>query len=136
MQFSETIKINARPDQIFPFYANVSSWSTWDPDVKSASGSFRTGASGKLKPTKGPEATIFFTEISENKSFTTTSKLPLCTMSIEHTLIADHAATEVTHNVVFSGLLSPIFGRLIGSGIKKGLPETLRGLKRMVESTI
>ena len=36
--------------------------------------------------------------------------------------------------VSFTGFLAPIFGRLIGSGIKKGLPNTLNGLKVAVES--
>ena len=136
MQFEERIIINAAPEEIFPFYENVSEWSSWDPDVISSSidGDFVRGAKGKLKPAKGPEAAIEFTEVTKNKSFTTISKLPLCTMSFEHKLIPDNEATEVVHKVHFEGLLSPIFGKLIGAGIKKGLPSTLKGLKNIVES--
>ena len=136
MQIEERIEINATPEQIFTFYENVSEWSSWDPDVQSSSidGEFKTGAKGRLKPAKGPEAKIEFTEVTKNKSFTTISKLPLCTMSCEHELVSTSEGTEVAHKVVFSGLLSPLFGRLIGNGIKQGLPATMQGLRNAVES--
>jgi carbon monoxide dehydrogenase subunit G len=136
MQIEEKIRIQATPEQIFPFYENVSTWSSWDPDVQSSSidGDFITGAKGRLKPVKGPETKIEFTEITKNQSFTTISKLPLCTMSFVHELVPSGEATEVAHKVVFSGLLSPLFGRLIGTGIRKGLPATMQGLRNAVES--
>ena len=136
MQFEERITINATPEKIYPFYENVSEWSSWDPDVVSSSidGEFVRGAKGKLKPTKGPEARIEFTEVTKNRSFTTISKLPFCIMAFEHRLIPCNGKTEVVHKVSFEGLLSPVFRKLIGSGIKKGLPNTLKGLKDIVES--
>lgn len=136
MQIAEKIEIKATPEQIFPFYENVSEWPSWDPDVQSSSidGEFKTGVKGRLKPTKGPEAKIEFTEVTRNKSFTTISKLPLCTMSFVHELLPVNEGTEVTHIVVISGFLSPLFSRLIGSGIKNGLLGTMQGLKNAVES--
>ncbi|MCA9732860.1 SRPBCC family protein [candidate division KSB1 bacterium] len=136
MQIEETIKIKATPEQIFAFYKNVSEWSSWDPDVQSSSidGDFREGTKGKLKPSKGPETKIEFTEVTRNKSFTTSSKLPFCTMRFVHELVPTNEGTEVIHTVTFSGMLSPLFNRLIGSGIKKGLPKTMQGLKNAVES--
>jgi len=132
----EKIRIQATPEQIFHFYEDVSRWSSWDPDVQSSSidGDFITGAKGRLKPAKGPDAKIEFTEITKNQSFTTISKLPLCTMRFVHELLPSGEATEVVHKVVFSGLLSPLFGRLIGTGIRKGLPATMQGLRNAVES--
>jgi hypothetical protein len=136
MQIEESVTIKATPEQIFPYYEKVSGWSSWDPDVQSSSidGEFKTGAKGRLKPTKGPAAKIEFTEITKNKSFTTMSKLPLCTMRFVHELVPSGEGTEVTHTVTFSGLFSPLFSRLIGTGIKNGLPATMQGLKNAVES--
>ncbi|MFT2112460.1 SRPBCC family protein [Marinomonas sp. 2405UD68-3] len=136
MQIEEKIRIKATPEQIFPFYENVSEWSSWDPDVQSSSieGEFKAEAKGRLKPAKGPAAKIEFSEVTKNKSFTTISKLPLCTMSFVHKLVPSSEGTEVTHKVIFSGLLSPLFGRLIGTGIRKGLPATMQGLRNAVES--
>jgi carbon monoxide dehydrogenase subunit G len=136
MQIEEKIRIKATPEQIFPFYENVSEWASWDPDVQSSAidGEFMAGAKGKLKPINGPKAKIKFTEVTKNKSFTVISKLPLCTMSFEHELAPSSEGTEVTHKVIFSGLFSPLFSRLIGAGIRKGLPTTMQGLKNAVES--
>jgi hypothetical protein len=65
--------------------------------------------------------------------FTVESKLPLCTMRFEHELSVVENQIEALNRVSFVGFLSPLFGRLIGGQIKKGLPRTLEGLKRAAE---
>lgn len=87
-----------------------------------------------LEPSKGPKAKITFSEVVPNRSFTVNSKLPLCVMRFEHELSGSSGQTKVVHRVVFVGLLAPLFGRLIGSQIRKGLPNTLQGLKRVSEA--
>lgn len=136
MQFEEQILISAPVERIFAIYANVSGWSSWDPDVKTSSieGAFVSGAYGTLEPSKGPKARIAFTKVMPNRSFTVKSKLPLCVMCFEHELSDHSGKTKIVHRVVFDGLLSPLFGRLIGSQIRKGLPSTLQGLKRVAEN--
>jgi len=136
MEFEHKISINASAANIFAIYENVDAWSSWDPDVKSASidGLFEAGAMGKLKPINGPESKILLTEVVKDKLFTVTSRLPLCKMTFEHVLEPNGKDTAVLHKVSFTGLLSPIFGRLIGTGISKGLPYTLRELKLAAES--
>jgi Polyketide cyclase / dehydrase and lipid transport len=137
MQFEEKVDITASAEKIFAFYADVSSWASWDPDVKEASieGSFTSGSTGSLLPPNAPKAKIYFIEVILNQSFTVESRLPLCVMRFEHELseIPDTDQTRALHRVNFSGLLSPLFGRLIGSQIQKGLPHTLQGLKLAVE---
>jgi hypothetical protein len=68
-----------------------------------------------------------------NRLFTVESKLPLCTMRFEHELSPVGNQIQALHRVSFVGFLSPLFGRLIGSQIQKGLPRTLEGLKRAAE---
>ncbi|MDP5056165.1 MAG: SRPBCC family protein [Marinomonas hwangdonensis] len=135
MQFEEQIIISAPVEKVFALYANVKGWSSWDPDVKASSieGAFVSGANGTLEPSKGPKAKIAFTEVVPNRSFTVKSKLPLCVMSFEHELSENSEKTKAVHRVTFDGLLSPLFGRLIGSQISKGLPNTLQGLKHAAE---
>ena len=135
MQFEERIIINAAADKLFSLYANVPGWSSWDPDVKSSSinGQFSPGATGTLQPSSGPKAKITFTEVLPNRSFTVESKLPLCVMRFEHELAPLGNQVQVLHRVSFVGILAPLFGRLIGSQIRKGLPHTLEGLKRAAE---
>ena len=135
MQFEEQIVIAAPPEKVFALYENVTAWSSWDPDVKTSSieGSFSSGASGSIKPSSGPKARIKFTEIMPNRSFTVETKLPLCIMRFEHELTLLASGTNAKHRVTFQGLLSPFFGRVIGSKIRKGLPITLQGLKHAAE---
>jgi hypothetical protein len=135
MKFEECVAIKAPIAKVFAMYADVASWKIWDPDVRSSTieGPFVSGALGTLEPTKGPKAKIVFKKVVPNSSFTVENKLPLCVMRFEHELSEVNGQTLTVHRVIFDGLLSPVFGRLIGRQIQKGLPHTLEGLKRAVE---
>lgn len=135
MQFEEKIYIDAPVEKIFALYSDVKNWSTWDPDVKTASieGAFVSGATGYLEPSNGPKAKIFFIHIVPNNSFVVESKLPLCVMRFEHELLSESGRTKVIHRIIFKGVFSIFFSHIIGSQIRKGLPMTLRGLKIAAE---
>jgi hypothetical protein len=135
MQFEEKTLISAPIEKVFSLYANVSGWSSWDPDIKSSSidGPFSSGATGTLQPSSGPKSRIIFTAVVPNRSFTVESKLPLCLMRFEHELLTINSQTQALHRVSFVGLLAPLFGLLIGFQIRKGLPHSLSGLKRAAE---
>ena len=137
MQFEETVDIAAPAEKIFALYADVGAWASWDPDVKESSieGAFVSGSAGTLLPAKGPRAKILFTDVTYNRSFAVESKLPLCVMRFDHEVseMPGGSKTRVVHRVSFNGFLSPLFGRVIGSQIQKGLPHTLQGLKRAAE---
>ncbi len=137
MQFEASTQISAPSAAVFLLYADVSGWPTWDPDVKTASvaGPFVSGAKGMNVPNGGPKSEIVFTEVVKNKKFTAQCKLPLCTMRFEHELTETKGSgTEATHRVIFHGFSAPLFGRLIGSGMRKTLPNALAGLKRAAEA--
>lgn len=135
MQFETSTTIAASADTIFALYADVSNWPTWDPDAKAAAieGAFVSGAKGVITPNGGPKSTIYFTEVIRNRSFTVDCKLPLCQMRFEHELSAQGEGTRATHRVIFSGALAFFFGRVIGNGMKKSLPQALEGLKAAAE---
>lgn len=136
MQFESHIQINAPAEAVFALYANVSQWPAWDTDVKSASiqGAFVSGARGVIEPKGGPKSDIVFSQVVTDKSFTVGCKLPLCNMRFEHELTPNNEGTRATHRVVFEGLLAPLFGRLIGSGMRKTLPGVMQTLKSVAES--
>jgi hypothetical protein len=54
-------------------------------------------------------------------------------MTFEHELFPAEDSTRVVHKVSFSGPLSFLFYRMVGSQIRKGLPGTLRGPKQAAE---
>lgn len=135
MPFEERIDVSAPRQLIFAIYADVGSWATWDPDVRSSAitGAFVSGSTGTLKPSGGPEARITLTEVVADRSFTVESRLPFCVMRFEHELSDSVTGTIAIHRVSFSGPLAPVFARLIGSRIHKGLARTMAGLKRAAE---
>jgi hypothetical protein len=137
MQIEASIQINGPAATIFALYENVAQWPVWDTDVKSASiqGAFASGARGVIVPNGGPKSDILFSEVIRNKSFTAECKLPLCMMRFEHELEASAGGTRATHRVVFEGLLAPLFGRLIGSGMRKSLPKVMESLKAAAEKS-
>jgi hypothetical protein len=135
MELSEEIDIQASPETIFALYANVSEWPKWDPEVKAASieGAFVSGAKGVVHPHGGPKSTVLFTSVVPNRSYHAECKLPLCKMRFEQLLTPTDAGTKAKHTVVFEGLLAPLFGRLIGRGMKKTLPSAMLSLKNYAE---
>jgi hypothetical protein len=136
MQFESSIQINAPETTVFALYADVANWHTWDPEVKSASlqGEFVSGVQGTIVPNGGPKSTILFSEVKSPSRFVASCKLPLCVMRFENELKAHNGGTLATHRVFFEGLLAPLFGRLIGSGMRKTMPLALAGLKKAAEA--
>ncbi len=132
MQVEAKTVVPTGPEPIFRLYSNVSSWQSWDPDTKEAtlSGPFQVGTKGRLVPTKGNAVPMEVTAVETNRSFTVVSKIPLFKMVFEHELRPVPAGTEVTHRVTFSGLLSPVLGRLLASQLRIGLPRTLQSLSK------
>jgi hypothetical protein len=142
MKIEASATIKAPVQAVFALYADVPAWPVWDLDVKSASidGAFVSGARGVIVPKGGPKSELLFTDVVTNKRFTAQCKLPLCVMRFEHELEALNSGkgseTRATHRVVFEGLLAPIFGRLIGSGMRKTLPNVMLSLKAVAEKSI
>ncbi len=135
MQFEEEIIIKATPEAIFSFYEDLSGWSSWDPNTKSAQleGPFCTGSCGIIRPQFGPAWKLYFTEVTPPRSFTAEIRLPMFIIRFDHELFSCSSGTRTLYRIVFSGLLSPVLGRIVGYMIRKGMPKTLQGLKRAVE---
>ena len=136
MKFEHSIKIFADQATVFAAFKDVSSWSQWDPETEAASmdGAFSVGTRGKIKPKGAPESKILLTEVTQNQSFTVECSLPLCKMHFIHLMQPIVDGTELINQLEFTGLLGPVFGRLFGKGIDKGIPESLKGLKHHIES--
>ncbi len=129
--------MNCPPQTVFAAYSDVLSWPKWDSEVVDAqlSSGLTLGAAGYLKPKGGPKTTIKVVEVTQCRSFTIQSRLPLCIMQFGHEVIAVNGGTDVTHWVRFSGPLAFLFRRIIGAGINRTLPDTLKGLKRFCETS-
>jgi len=136
MNFEHKISIDSDPATVYSVYKDVSGWSQWDVELVSSSleSDFAVGTIGKLKPKGGPESKILLTEVTDNQSFTVECGLPLCKMHFVHELKPIDTGTEVVNQLNFSGLLGPVFGRLMGKSISKTIPTSLAGLKEFIEN--
>lgn len=136
MSIQHSIHISRPIADVFAIYKDVSSWSEWDPDIEAVGldGPFEAGSSGWLKPVGAPRTKTLMSDVSEPNSFTVQASLPLCTMTFMHELHEESGGTSATHSVIFSGLLAPIFSRLIGPKIRHGIAATMSGLKTYAES--
>jgi hypothetical protein len=138
MQVEHSVLVDTAPERLFALYADVAYWNRWDPDTKASSihGSFQTGTTGSLTPARGNTVSMLLTSVVPNRSFTVEVKVPLFRMVFEHELQPVQEATKVIHRVTFSGALSFLLGRVIGSQLNRGLPVTLAKLKAAAEATI
>ena len=136
MAINESISITASADAIFSVYEDVANWPKWDKEVISSmlNGPFEVGTTGEIVPNGEPRSAITLTEATKDKSFTVECKLPLCKMHFIHELTEVDDATTVVNKAVFTGLLAPLFKRLIEPKLKGGISSSLENLKRYIES--
>lgn len=136
MSIESSVKIARSAQHIFTIYKDVDSWAKWDPDVEAVGmdGEFAQGTSGWLKPVGAPKTITTMAQVNEPFAFIVEAKLPLCILRFEHELASQGNDTLATHRVLFTGLLAPVFSRLIGGKIRKGIGGTMQGLKQYAES--
>jgi uncharacterized protein YndB with AHSA1/START domain len=128
----------ATPEQVWAVWADVAGWSQWDHAVESAEldGPFEQGTRGVLKPTGGPKTRFTMTEATPNRSFTDRAGLPLGSLEFIHSLTPTVNGTIIVHRVCMRGPLTPVFRRLIGSNIERGLPSAVTALARLAEGAL
>ena len=132
----QSIDIAASPERVFGLWADPSGWPRWDPDIEAASleGAFAAGGIGTIKPRGAPRTRIALRKVEPPRAFTAVARLPLCRMVFEHALEPSASGCRVTHAVRFEGALAPLFRRLIGGTVRRGLPGTMAGLKAAAEA--
>jgi uncharacterized protein YndB with AHSA1/START domain len=125
----------AAPERVWALWSNVGGWPAWDEGVERASldGPFASGVRGRLKPAGGPAVTFELTDVRAPERFADETRLPLARMRFEHTAVHEGDRTRVTHRVTISGPATPLFARVIGRGLARDLPRTVRTLAGMAE---
>jgi Polyketide cyclase / dehydrase and lipid transport len=134
-QATASATTTAEPEQIWALWSDVSSWNGWDHEVVSSSldGAFVLGTTGTLKPRGGPATRFVITDVRPMISFSDRSRLPLATIDFHHRLSVADGITTIEHSVVMNGPLTPVFRRLIGTKIAKGLPTAVAALAALAE---
>ena len=130
-----SIKTKAKPEAIWALWSKIETWPTWDHGIEGGQvdGPFISGSRGWLKPKGGPRVKFLLIDVQENKRFHDRSFLPLTHLDFIHTIETDGEFTVVTHQVEMKGLLTFIFSRVIGTGIKKDMPTAMLKLSEIAE---
>lgn len=130
-----SLRSNASKAQIWNLWTDVSNWNVWDDQVVSSSlnGPFTTGQKGELVPKGGPKSIFELSEVSPQKSFTTSTKLPLGKMDFIHTMKEVEGEILLAHKVEIKGPLTFLFSRVIGNNIVKELPIALDNLSALAQ---
>ncbi|MGQ0837251.1 SRPBCC family protein [Actinokineospora sp.] len=135
--FEHTETTSASPAQLWARYAEPATWPEWDHETATVTvdGPMAVGTRGTLKPVRGPATPFVFTEVTPAVGFTDVSRLPLARLTFSHVIEPTEAGSRFTHRVAISGLLGPVFARVIGRTIAAGLPTVMRELARLAENT-
>jgi hypothetical protein len=130
-----SIKTKAAPEAIWALWSDIKTWNTWDHGIENGEieGAFTEGAKGWLKPKGGPRVNFKILRAETNKVFHDRSSLPLTSLDFIHTLSREGDYTIVTQRVEMTGVLTFIFAKVIGSGIKKDMPLAMAKLVEIAE---
>lgn len=128
-------KTTATKEQIWKLWLDVQNWNDWDQEVESSKlfGQFQIGTIGTLKSLNGPKSKFLITELTNLKSFTSRSFLPLCKMDFIHTMTETQKGLIITHKIVMIGFMTFLFSKVIGNKIKIGLPIAVERLIQLAE---
>ena len=137
--YSETVPTTATREQIWDMWRDAETWPAWDSELDwvNLGGEFAKGTKGRMKPSRGPEIDFVLDEVIPNQSFSNKAQLPLTTMMFRHEYLSpsDTGQTaQARHSVTMTGMLAPLFGRVIGSTFRTHLRAAMLELVRRASS--
>ena len=121
---------------VWALWADVGSWQEWDEGIEwcRVDGPFAAGSTGMLKPRGGPRVRFTLLEVQPGRGFRDRSHLPLASLDFTHTVELAEGGVRITHRVEATGPLGWLFGRMMGAGLRAGLPATVRALAARAEA--
>ena len=120
MEFSFKIKINAKKEKVWEYYADINKWYIWEEDLKDIklNGEFKTGSKGIMELENMPPLEYILTSVEENKEFWDKTDIPLGSIHFGHEIFEeDKNSVSIKHTV-----------RLESSIINEENIEFLRGI--------
>lgn len=118
-------------------WSEVKRWPEWDEGLEAVTleGPFEAGSRGTLQPKGGPVFKTKLLEVEAERRFTDRTYLPFTRLDFRHEIKVENGRTRLDYHVEMRGLLTPLFSRVIGRGIAKGLPETVGRLVAFAEKS-
>lgn len=106
----------ATPEALWPLYADVNRWSSWDEDLRKVTleGPFAVGSRGVMDIAGQPPIPFTLTEVTPNVSFTDEAKAGPMTVRFVHTLTRLTGGTRITHTATVEGPAAEKLGEKLG----------------------
>ena len=136
MEFSFKIKINAKKEKVWEYYADINKWYIWEEDLKDIklNGEFKTGSKGIMKLENMPPLEYILTSVKENKEFWDRTDIPLGSIHFGHEIFEeDRNSVSIKHTVRLESTIISEENIEFLRGIFSDVPHSMMLLKKSVE---
>jgi hypothetical protein len=136
MEFSFKIKINAKKEKVWEYYANIDKWYIWEEDLKDIklNGEFKTGSKGIMELENMPPLEYILTSVEENKEFWDKTDIPLGSIHFGHEIFEeDKNSVSIKHTVRLESSIINEENIEFLRGIFSDVPHSMMLLKKSVE---
>ena len=136
MEFSFKIKINAKKEKVWKYYADINKWYIWEEDLKDIklNGEFKTGSKGIMKLENIPPLEYVLTSVKENKEFWDRTDIPLGSIHFGHEIFEeDRNSVSIKHTVRLESSIINEENIEFLKGIFSDVPHSMMLLKKSVE---
>ena len=136
MEFSFKIKINAKKEKVWEYYADINKWYIWEEDLKDIklNGEFKTGSKGMMELENMPPFKYILTSVEENKEFWDKTDIPLGSIHFGHEIFEeDKNSVSIKHTVRLESSIINEENIEFLRGIFSDVPHSMMLLKKSVE---
>ena len=136
MEFSFKIKINAKKEKVWEYYADINKWYIWEEDLKDIklNGEFKTGSKGMMELENMPPLKYILTSVEENKEFWDKTDIPLGSIHFGHEIFEeDRNSVSIKHTVRLESTIISEENIEFLRGIFSDVPHSMMLLKKSVE---
>ena len=136
MEFSFKIKINAKKEKVWEYYADINKWYIWEEDLKDIklNGEFKTGSKGIMELENMPPLEYILTSVEENKEFWDKTDIPLGSIHFGHEIFEeDKNSVSIKHTVRLESSIINEENIEFLRGIFSDVPYSMMLLKKSVE---
>ena len=136
MEFSFKIKINAKKEKVWEYYADINKWYIWEEDLKDIklNGEFKTGSKGIMELENMPPLEYVLTSVKENKEFWDKTDIPLGSIHFGHEIFEeDKNSVSIKHTVRLESSIINEENIEFLKGIFSDVPHSMMLLKKSIE---
>ena len=136
MEFSFKIKINAKKEKVWEYYADINKWYIWEEDLKDIklNGEFKIGSKGIMELENMPPLEYILTSVEENKEFWDKTDIPLGSIHFGHEIFEeDKNSVSIKHTVRLESSIINEENIEFLKGIFSDVPHSMMLLKKSVE---